>query len=384
MSSGRSRSGGMWIGRTLRRNSRSSRNWPCREAFARSLFVAAITRTSTVTGFSPPSRSITPDSSTRSNFAWASGPRSPTSSRNSVPRSASSNRRTPALAMDGGGDELLAGPRFAGDQHAHLRGCDPGDQVPQLLHRLAHADERVGVPQGFVQAPVLGQRTGQLERGPQRREQALRGQRFFEELKGTQLGRPDRVGEVRLAAHHHHRQVGRHALELLERGEAVGPARHHQIEQYGIGRVALHRRQPRAAVRRLRRLEPFRLEQRRHHLADVRLVIDEQDARAHAADSTMENVAPPPGVSATVMLPLWASIVWRTRASPRPVPSCLVVKYGSNTRWRRSSGIPAPWSAIVTASPFPSRLTAISIDPRPPMASAALRNKFANARRNGS
>src|SRR5213592_1321536 len=84
MSSGRSRSGGMWIGRTLRRNSRSSRNWPCREAFARSLFVAAITRTSTVTGFSPPSRSITPDSSTRSNFAWASGLRSPTSSRNKV------------------------------------------------------------------------------------------------------------------------------------------------------------------------------------------------------------------------------------------------------------------------------------------------------------
>src|SRR5216117_3360420 len=94
MSSGRSRSGGMWIGRTLRRNSRSSRNWPCWEAFARSLFVAAITRTSTVTGFSPPSRSITPDSSTRSNFAWASGLRSPTSSRNKVPESASSNRPT--------------------------------------------------------------------------------------------------------------------------------------------------------------------------------------------------------------------------------------------------------------------------------------------------
>src|SRR5207247_11472052 len=120
------------------------------------------------------------------------------------------------------------------------------------------------------------------------------------------------------------------------------------------------------------------------HLADVRLVIDEQHAGAHAAVSTMENVAPPPGVSATVMLPLWYSIVWRTRASPRPVPSCLVVKYGSNTRWRRSSGIPAPWSAIVTASPFPSRLTAISIDPRPPIASEALRNRFANARRSGS
>ena len=51
-----------------------------------------MTRTFTVSGFSPPSRSITPVSSTRSSFAWASGPRSPTSSRNSVPPSASSKR----------------------------------------------------------------------------------------------------------------------------------------------------------------------------------------------------------------------------------------------------------------------------------------------------
>src|SRR2546425_9399400 len=44
-------------------------------------------------------------------------------------------------------------------------------------------------PQRFVQPPVLGQRAGQLERGPQRGEQALRRQRFFEELKRAQLGR---------------------------------------------------------------------------------------------------------------------------------------------------------------------------------------------------
>src|SRR6267143_4832554 len=240
------------------------------------------------------------------------------------------------------------------------------------------------MPQGLVQASVLGEGARQLERGPQRREETLRRQRLLEKLKGAQLGRPHRVGEVRLAAHHHHGQVGRDAFEVLERREAVRPARHHQVEQYRIGRVALHLRHARAAVRRLGRLEPLGFEEGRDHLTDVRLVVDEQDARAHAADSTMEKVAPPPGVSATVMLPLWASIVWRTRASPRPVPSCLVVKYGSNTRWRWSSEIPAPWSAIVTANPFPSRLTAISMVPRPPIASAALRSRFANARRRGS
>src|SRR5207244_4166418 len=146
----------------------------------------------------------------------------------------------------------------------------------------------------------------------------------------------------------------RHAFQVLERGEAVGPTRHHQVEQYSVRRVALHRRYPRAAVRRLRGLEPFRFEQGGDHLTDVCLVIDEQHAGAHAAVSTMENVAPPPGVSATVMLPLWASIVCRTRASPKPVPSRLLVKYGSNTRWRRSSGISAPRGGARTPGP-PSR-----------------------------
>ena len=51
-----------------------------------------MTRTFTGKGRSPPTRSTTPFSSTRSSFACASGPRSPTSSRNRVPPSASSNR----------------------------------------------------------------------------------------------------------------------------------------------------------------------------------------------------------------------------------------------------------------------------------------------------
>src|SRR5437867_2347723 len=109
-----------------------------------------------------------------------------------------------------------------------------------------------------------------------------------------------------------------------------------------VGRFALHGGQRRGAVRRLGGLKPLRLQQGAHHLADVGLVVHEQDARAHVAESTMEKVAPPPGVSATVMLPLCASTVCRTSASPSPVPSCLVVKYGSNTRCRSSSEIPRP------------------------------------------
>src|SRR5436853_2493154 len=67
-----------------------------------------------------------------------------------------------------------------------------------------------------------------------------------------------------------------------------------------------------------------------------RSVVHEQDARAHGVASTMANVAPPPVVSETRIVPLWDSIVCRTSASPRPVPSCLVVKDRKSTRLNSS------------------------------------------------
>src|SRR2546422_5327212 len=41
---------------------------------------------------------------------------------------------------------------------------------------------------------------------------------------------------------HHDRQVRRHAFQVLECGEAIGPTRHHQVEQYSVRRVALQDR----------------------------------------------------------------------------------------------------------------------------------------------
>src|SRR5205823_11961323 len=160
--------------------------------------------------------------------------------------------------------------------------------------------------------------------------------------------------------------------------------RHHQVEQHRVGRLALDRRDRGRSVRCLGGLEALRLQQRPHHLTDVGLVVHEQDARAHEVASTMETVAPPPVVSETRIVPLWDSIVCRTSARPRPVPSCFVVKYGSNTRGRSSSGMPGPWSASVTTSPCPSPFTAISIDPHPPIASDAFRIRLPKARRSGS
>ncbi len=94
MSSSRSRSGGTEIGITLRRKYRSSRNRPAEISSSRSLFVAAITRTSTLIVRDDPSRSTSPSCSTRSTFACVLALMSPTSSRKIVPRSAISNLPT--------------------------------------------------------------------------------------------------------------------------------------------------------------------------------------------------------------------------------------------------------------------------------------------------
>src|SRR5206468_8038759 len=162
--------------------------------------------------------------------------------------------------------------------------------------------------------------------------------------------------------------------------------RHHQIEEHHVGRVVQQSLQRRGAAVCLDCFKAVRLQQRAHHAADIGFVVDEEDARAHAevgegrwrlvedgGGKTMAKVAPPPGVSPTETVPRCASSVTRTSARPRPVPSSLVVKYGSNTRWRRSAGMPGPWSATVTARPEPSPVTVTSIAPRPFIASAALR-----------
>ena len=80
---------------TSSRKNRSLRKRPFRISSVRSLFVAAITRTSTRVPVSPPSGSTTCSSRTRSIFACVLGVMSPTSSRKSVPPSAA--RNFPAL-----------------------------------------------------------------------------------------------------------------------------------------------------------------------------------------------------------------------------------------------------------------------------------------------
>ena len=92
MSSRRSRRGGIAISNVLIRNSRSSRKSPVFTISSSDRCVAQTTRTSTVIGWLSPTRRISPLSRARSSRDWSDLGNSPTSSRNSVPPSATSNR----------------------------------------------------------------------------------------------------------------------------------------------------------------------------------------------------------------------------------------------------------------------------------------------------
>jgi hypothetical protein len=59
---------------------------------------------------------------------------------------------------------------------------------------------------------------------------------------------------------------------------------------------------------------------------------------------------PLPVALVTSIRPSWASMIFRTIASPRPDPCAFVVKNALNTRSFNSAGIPGPSSAISTMS----------------------------------
>src|SRR6185503_19356505 len=60
--------------------------------------------------------------------------------------------------------------------------------------------------------------------------------------------------------------------------------------------------------------------------------------------------APFPSSDSTQTPPPYISALCRTIDSPRPVPFSLVEKYGSNTFWCLSRGIPGPLSVTVTTT----------------------------------
>ena len=188
-----------------------------------SRLVAEIRRKLTFTGRLEPTGSISPSCSARSSLTWASSGSSPTSSRNSVPPSASWNlpmRRSTApvnepfswpnsvdstrfsgiapqltvmnglacalaLALDGAGDQLLADAGFAFDQHRDVRGRRALAERDDALHGIAADDQIVERQRAFGALLDAGDLAGQrldLQRRAHRDLEPLGARRLDHEV----------------------------------------------------------------------------------------------------------------------------------------------------------------------------------------------------------
>ena len=172
--------------------------------------------------------------------------------------------------------ELLAGPRLTADEHARIARRHPRDQIRDSPHRRAGAYELTGQPQLFAQRARGFPRLPEVERRDQRQQHRLGRQRLLEEIERPELGGADGVAQSRATAHHDDRQLGVALPQFGQGRQPVECARHHQVQQHGVGHPLRGRRDPRGAIWRVAHFVSLADEQRGEHPTDIRFVIDDQ------------------------------------------------------------------------------------------------------------
>ncbi len=254
MSSGRARSGGIWMGMVLRRKYRSCRKLPAAASAARSRLVVATTRTSTRMGVVPPTRSNSCSCSTRSSLACRSSRISEISSSSSVPRCARSKapstrftapgERPPlvaeeralhqslrergaveldegpvaavALVVDRPREQLLARAALALQQHRGAGGRRHRHRLQDAAQRRALADDLPLVAELHhlaAQRLVLAAQPHELQRLVHRQPQLLGAHRLGDVVDRPGLDRRHRVLDARVAGEHDQRDVVPLALQ---------------------------------------------------------------------------------------------------------------------------------------------------------------------------
>ena len=279
-----------------------------------------MTRTSTFTERAEPIGVITPSWSTRRTLACAAALMSPTSSRNSVPPSASSNLPTrsakapvnepftwpnssDSISSAGMAAQLTSTKARARarrepvhrPRHQLLpRAVLPGDQQPgrrrrHLLDPLDHLPDRgrgshdLVVPlHDRLERAHLPLQHDVAQRVLERQQDAVRVERLLEEVVGAELGRLDRGGDGPVAGDHHDQGLRVGLAQLRQDRQPVHP-RHLHVEQDEV-RLELgegvQRLGPGAGQRDRVALV---LEQLAQRLAHALLVVHHQDAVAHRA-----------------------------------------------------------------------------------------------------
>ena len=202
-------------------------------------------------------------------------------------------RRERALAVDVRGEQLLAGSRFAGQQHAGVGPRDLRGLVDHVAERVAPADHLRRVADQLPEPLVLALQIRSLDRVLDHEEHAVAGQRLLQEVERAGSRRLDRVADRAVTGDHDHR---RGIVALLQRAQdvdavAVGKAHVEQV-QVGPARGAMRLKLgDRSADRHAVALA---LEDQPQRRTDVRLVVDDDDAvfALHARTPSGESHGP--------------------------------------------------------------------------------------------
>src|SRR5262249_8837360 len=313
-------------------------------------------------------------------------------------------------------DQLLAGARFSGDEHAGVGARDFFHHPEHLLDGVALADdvfETILLAQFVMQVAVFLEEALFLERVAQHRLEMLVGERLGDVVIGALVECLDRRLHARIGGDDDAHQLLVPVAERSEQFDAVAAVGQVEVENRDVDLLALEdvkRELSRRCFEDLVAVAARELHDDRSH---QRFVFDHQhpicagflcarlflgvhqraaacasDVASSCAGSRMVACVPWPSSLSTRMVPLLERIMrWHSdRPRPTPDPAGLVVKNGSNTRSRCSRGMPMPlsttritmngWSPPWRPALF-SVITRIML-PSPRVASAALYSRLSS------
>ena len=146
-----------------------------------------------------------------------------------------------AVVVDGVRDQLLARPVLALDEDVRLAGRHALDQLEQVLHLLAAADdvgELVAVLELLLELQDLALEVGALDRLLEQGQDALGVDRLLEEEERAGLDRLDRARDVALAADDDDLGLRVDVLEPAHQLDAVDVGQHH-VGEHRVGSPGL-------------------------------------------------------------------------------------------------------------------------------------------------
>ena len=186
------------------------------------------------------------------------------------------------VVVDRLGHQLLAGAALAQDQDVALGRRGELDQVVDLLHRLALADQVVepeALAELLLQVPVLGGEPPLVQPLADGEHHLFVLERLGDVVEGPLAHRLDGALDRGEGGDHHHHQVGIAPADLAQHLHAVH-AGEHEVEEDEVDLLPLQDRQPLLAGGGGERRVPLLADEHGQDVLENLFVVDDQDVHA--------------------------------------------------------------------------------------------------------